>query len=484
MSPDAEAAIDDAEAAFFGLHDRHRRARDRVHVGRDERPLQRDVLREAARQIDGARVAPLEHAVLRPQQEVVEGAAADGVHQTSGGGIHASLMRYRSPACSSVCPCPMPVPTSRRARRVRAPSPRAPLHPARARRRHGPRHAAALGRQARGPRVRRVEPRSGLLASNVSSIQAGLTRRGAMAHQVLFDGREATLTVDRLRGHVYLRRDEREVQLDLLRHRCERPRSRGRMAAPGAPIELPAQLQALATKHGVTVPRISIRNQRSRWGACSPTGTITLNWRLIQVPPFVREYVLHSRADAPAGDESFATILAAGDASLSRVTPTLVAGYARKERHLWSEARLHASPIGVLWVTSAEAQPTPIAGAAQFSSVLRLAATLIRPAVTPSGAIAILEIERVGCRDRRSPHRSAWPTRTLSRKQSNHVDAERPWITAVRPECGRSEWPVSDLIRRTRAPRRYRCNLFSDGSGRSTRCRRVSDAERDLRRAG
>jgi predicted metal-dependent hydrolase len=56
--------------------------------------------------------------------------------------------------------------------------------------------------------------------------------------------------------------------------------------------ELPAVLHALAGRHGITVPRVSIRDQRSRWGACSPTGTITLNWRLLQAPMFVREYVL------------------------------------------------------------------------------------------------------------------------------------------------------------------------------------------------
>lgn len=55
---------------------------------------------------------------------------------------------------------------------------------------------------------------------------------------------------------------------------------------------LPAELLALAEAHGITVRRVSIRNQRSRWGACSATGAITLNWRLILVPPFVREYVM------------------------------------------------------------------------------------------------------------------------------------------------------------------------------------------------
>jgi predicted metal-dependent hydrolase len=56
--------------------------------------------------------------------------------------------------------------------------------------------------------------------------------------------------------------------------------------------ELPAQLLALAKQHDISVSRISVRDQRTRWGACSPAGTITLNWRLIQVPEFVREYVL------------------------------------------------------------------------------------------------------------------------------------------------------------------------------------------------
>ena len=59
-----------------------------------------------------------------------------------------------------------------------------------------------------------------------------------------------------------------------------------------AAATLPGELRALADCHAITVTRVSIRNQVSRWGSCSRRGTISLNWRLVQTPPFVREYVL------------------------------------------------------------------------------------------------------------------------------------------------------------------------------------------------
>ncbi len=61
--------------------------------------------------------------------------------------------------------------------------------------------------------------------------------------------------------------------------------------------ELPARVFELAALHGLPVRRVTVRNQRSRWGSCSRRGTISLNWRLVQTPVSVRDYlVLHELA--------------------------------------------------------------------------------------------------------------------------------------------------------------------------------------------
>jgi predicted metal-dependent hydrolase len=59
-----------------------------------------------------------------------------------------------------------------------------------------------------------------------------------------------------------------------------------------ARCELPPRLRELAATHGLTVSRISIRNQRWRWGSCNRSGHICLNWRLVTMPEWVRDYVL------------------------------------------------------------------------------------------------------------------------------------------------------------------------------------------------
>lgn len=56
--------------------------------------------------------------------------------------------------------------------------------------------------------------------------------------------------------------------------------------------ELPARCLVLARHHGLEPMSVRVRDQRSRWGACSGRGAITLNWRLVQMPPHVADYVM------------------------------------------------------------------------------------------------------------------------------------------------------------------------------------------------
>jgi len=60
-----------------------------------------------------------------------------------------------------------------------------------------------------------------------------------------------------------------------------------------AKVELPARTWELATVTGSDVKHVMVRNQRSRWGSCSANGTISLNWRLVQTPDFVRDYIVY-----------------------------------------------------------------------------------------------------------------------------------------------------------------------------------------------
>jgi predicted metal-dependent hydrolase len=55
---------------------------------------------------------------------------------------------------------------------------------------------------------------------------------------------------------------------------------------------LPVRLRELAARFELTVTQVSIRNQRARWGSCATGGRISLNWRLVQTPDAVRDYVL------------------------------------------------------------------------------------------------------------------------------------------------------------------------------------------------
>jgi predicted metal-dependent hydrolase len=57
-----------------------------------------------------------------------------------------------------------------------------------------------------------------------------------------------------------------------------------------ARISLIAQSEAAALD--ITYQRITLRDQRSRWGSCSSKGQLSFNWRLVLAPHDVLDYVV------------------------------------------------------------------------------------------------------------------------------------------------------------------------------------------------
>ena len=74
--------------------------------------------------------------------------------------------------------------------------------------------------------------------------------------------------------------------------REEMPANLERELRARATRELPPRLLELAARHGLSVVRVSVRNQQWRWGSCSPNGHICLNWRLVRMPDWIRDYIM------------------------------------------------------------------------------------------------------------------------------------------------------------------------------------------------
>ncbi len=65
-----------------------------------------------------------------------------------------------------------------------------------------------------------------------------------------------------------------------------------RRLADEAVKDIPERVRRYAPVVGVTYGRITIRNQKSRWGSCSSKGNLNFNCLLMLAPPEHRDYVV------------------------------------------------------------------------------------------------------------------------------------------------------------------------------------------------
>ncbi|CAN5811935.1 SprT family zinc-dependent metalloprotease [soil metagenome] len=106
---------------------------------------------------------------------------------------------------------------------------------------------------------------------------------------ILLDGQSVTISVEKVGEKLFAKYGGR----------CVRVSDEGDVRGPIerdmralATERLIPRLKEFAEQLAVTFTRVTIRNQRSRWGSCSRRGAIALNFRLVQMPAAVADYVL------------------------------------------------------------------------------------------------------------------------------------------------------------------------------------------------
>lgn len=131
---------------------------------------------------------------------------------------------------------------------------------------------------ARHPRAKRYVIRVG----DDGTVRVTIPRWGSKREAIAFAEQERPW-IEKQRRRLRDGREGRERQEGLEGRHCWLARAKR---------ELPARLLELALEHGLRVSKVSIRNQKWRWGSCSRDGHICLNWRLVRLPEAVRDYVL------------------------------------------------------------------------------------------------------------------------------------------------------------------------------------------------
>jgi predicted metal-dependent hydrolase len=142
----------------------------------------------------------------------------------------------------------------------------------------------------RHPRARRYVIR----VTDAGTVRVTVPRWGSKRAAAAFAAEQHGWIDTQLRARAERERREQERRMSSGESGSthEERRASERASIARAKQELPPRLLELAARHGLAVSRISIRNQRWRWGSCSRGGHICLNWRLVTMPAEVRDYVL------------------------------------------------------------------------------------------------------------------------------------------------------------------------------------------------
>jgi predicted metal-dependent hydrolase len=135
----------------------------------------------------------------------------------------------------------------------------------------------------------------GWIARRRAEVAVAQARVAARAGTVPYLGAVLELRPEAGRTRVHRRGDillvpDAEVGSEVMRSALERWYRRQ------ARIEIAPRLDAAAAAVGREYAKLSIRDQRTRWGSCSSRGAMSFNWRLLLAPEAVLEYVVRHEA--------------------------------------------------------------------------------------------------------------------------------------------------------------------------------------------
>ena len=130
------------------------------------------------------------------------------------------------------------------------------------------------------------------------------SRRKTVGIQIMPPGRVVVraplgMTRGEIQRMLDSKRDWIEKHLALAKAREAEKEAAGRLSedeiealAQRAVRELPPRLREWAGKAGVTYGRVTVRNQKTRWGSCSAKGNLNFNCLLMLCPDRVADYVM------------------------------------------------------------------------------------------------------------------------------------------------------------------------------------------------
>lgn len=106
--------------------------------------------------------------------------------------------------------------------------------------------------------------------------------------------READLFVENHREWILTRIREYERIKETKPDYTEEERAAGKKRAKEV---LSEKCRIFSKRMGVSYGRITVREQKTRWGSCSAKGNLSFNWKLIRMPEEIQDYlVVHELA--------------------------------------------------------------------------------------------------------------------------------------------------------------------------------------------